>query len=522
MILPLLACAAMAGPAVIPGGAVDPREAGALFHGRRLALLVGPESYTDDGFPDLRYTAADARALGTALADQGRFDRVVTLTTPAETTRAAVLSAMRTLGAEVQSPDDVVFVYFSTHGSLARGQGEALQQELVLSDTRLEDLRGTGLAQDEVLDWLASLPSRREVLLLATCHAGQGKSVRSPDMDAAQQGTKGLAVPPLPEVSEALVVIGVCAFDEVARESDELGHDIYTWFFLQALGDGDLDGDGAVTVTEAHDAARRGTWDFTQGTQRAYAMAEITGADPIVLAGQREQPGQGLLASYWERLAGLSVLLDGAVKGELPGQVPVPPGTHVITLEDARGRVVARQRLRLAEGDRLDAGKLLARDHVRLATGLGVATFGVAGVPTGPVGSAELHLPRWPGRGWELIAHGSAMARWPRPVLEGGLTLEHPLRYGTWQLRGGLDLHGYLLRDDPDTHWFRDEARVDGEEPLLAPGLAPWPELSLAWLPPYPAMARLSLAGGYVWYTERGAWHHGWGGGLTFVLGGRF
>jgi hypothetical protein len=114
------------------------------------------------------------------------------------------------------------------------------------------------------------------------------------------------------------------------------------------------------------------------------------------------------------------------------------------------------------------------------------------------------------------------MARWPRPVLEGGLTLEHPLRYGTWQIRGGLDLHGYLLRDDPDSHWFKDDPRPEGQAALLAPGMAPWPELSLAWLPAYPALARLSLAGGYVWYTEDGAWHHGWGGGLSFVLGGRF
>jgi len=522
VILPLLVHAALAGPAVIAGSAVDPQEADALFRGRRLALLVGPEEYADEGFPDLRYAAADARDLGAALAERGQFDRVITLTTPAETTRAAVLSAMSALAAEVRSPDDVVFVYFSTHGSLAKGTGGTLRQELILSDTRFDDLRGTGLAQDEVLGWLEDLPSRREVLLLATCHAGQGKSVRSPDMQAAQQGTKGMTVPPLPEVSEALVVIGVCAFDEVARESDDLGHDIYTWYFLEALEDGDLDGDGAVTVTEAHDRARRGTWDYTQGTQRAYARAEITGADPIVLAGERARQGQGLLASYWERLADLTVLLDGAVKGELPGQVPVPPGTHVITLEDARGRVVARQRLRLDPGDRLDAGKLLHRDHVRLATGLGVSSFGVAGVPTGPVGTAELHLPRWPGRGWELIAHGQAMVRWPRPVLEGGLTLEHPLRYGTWQVRGGLDLHGYLLMDDPDSHWFKDDPRPNGQAGLLAPGMAPWPELSLCWLPTYPALARFSLAGGYVWYTEGGAWHHGWGATFTYALGAHF
>ena len=521
----LLVAAVLAGPGVLEGAAVDPDQARALFRGRRVALLVGPEAFADEGFPDLRYAAADVRALGEALEDpaRGRFDRVLRLTGSATATRAGVLAALRELESLAGSPDDTVLVYFSTHGSLVRGADGGLEQVLVLADTRLGDLRGTGLLHQELLGWLESLPSRRKVALFATCHSGQGKSVRSPDMEAALRGTKGLPPPPpLREVSEALVIIGVCAWDEVARESDELGHDIYTHFFVRALADGDLDGDGAVTVTEAHDRARRETWDYTRGTQRAYARAEITGADPVVLVGERQQGGLGLLASYWERLAGLKVEIDGLVKGELPGQVALPPGRHLVTLREPGGRIAARQRLALEDGERMEAGALLHRDHVRLATGLGVSTFGFEGVPTGPVGSAELHLPRFPGRGWELIAHGSAMARWPHPVLEGGLTIERPLIWGTLQLRGGLDLHGYLLQDDADRHWFKDDPRPAGDEALLAPGLAPWPSLSLCLLPRWPGLARLSLAGGYVWYTDGGTWHHGWGATAFFGLGGRF
>ncbi len=518
----LLAAAALAGPRVIPAEAVDAQEAEALFRGRRLALLVGPESFGPGGYRDLRYASADVAALEELLLDPGRghFDEVIALTAPAQASRAGVKSAMARLEERVLSADDTVFVYFSTHGTLARGHGDQLDQYLVLADTRLDDVRGTGLAHDELLAWLERLPSRRKVLLLATCHSGQGKSVLSPEMSEAMEGTKGLpAVPPLREVSEAVVVIGVCAWNEVARESSELGHDIYTHFFLEALEDGDLDGDGAVTVTEAHDHARAATWDFTGGTQRAYARAEITGADPVVLAGERSQQGQGLLASYQASLAGLVVYIDGLVKGELPGQVVVPPGPHLVTLEDPQGRVVARQRMALDRGERLDAQALLHRDHVRLATGLGFSALADP-MPWGPTGHAELHLPRFPGRGWETILHGAAMARWPRPVLEGGITLEHPLRYGTWQLRGGLDLHGYLLQSDTDGRWFTDEP--DGEPQLLAPSMAPQPVLSLCWLPSYPAMARLALSGGYLWWTDSGSWHHAWSGNVSFVVGGRF
>ncbi len=525
MILPALlaVCAALAGPRVIAAESVDEREVEALFRGRRLALLVGPEGFGEGGFPDLRFTGDDVRALAAALDDpeRGRFDVVEPLTAPEQTTRAGVLAAMQRLEDQVDSADDTVFVYFSTHGTLATGSGGDLEQYLVLQDTRLDDVRGTGLSHDEVLSWLEAMPSRRKVLLLATCHAGQGKSVLSPDMEEMMQGTKGLPpVPALRDVSEAVVVIGVCAYNEVARESDDLGHDIYTHFFLEALEDGDLDGDGAVTVTEAHDHARQGTWEFTQGTQRAYARAEITGTDPVILSGERQQQGLGLLASYWEQLAGLQVVIDGLVKGELPGQVPVPPGQHVVTLvEPDSGRVVARQRLSLDQGTRLDAQKLLSRDHFRFATGVGVSTFSDP-MPTGPIGTAEIHVPRFPGRGWETILHGAAMPRWPRPLLEGGIALEHPIRYGTWQIRGGLDLHAYLLRDDPDRYWFKDlEERTD---PVLAASLSPQPVLSLAWMPPYPAFARLAVSGGYVWWTDQNAWRHGWTMGARLVVGSRF
>ncbi len=521
----LLVCAALAGPRELPIDAVDQREAQALFRGRRLALLVGPESFGDGGFPDLRYTADDAQALGEVLEDpeRGDFDRVITLTAAEQSGRASVRAAMAELGSQTVSADDTVFVYFSTHGTLAQGDGGDFDQFLVLADTRLDDVRGSALPHAELLAWLESLPSRRKVLLLATCHAGQGKSVLSPDLQAALVGTKGLPpVPPLREVSEAVVVIGVCAWNEVARESEQLGHDIYTWFFLEALEQADLDGDGAVTVTEAHDHARTRTWDFTSGAQRAYARAEILGADPVILAGERRERGVGLLASYWEQLEGLQVVIDGLVKGELPGQVAIPPGAHRVELvEPERGRVVARRRLQVDQGERLDAGLLLKRDRVRLATGVGVSAFG-GSVPTGPVGTAEIHLPRWPGHGWELVAHGSTMARWPRPVLEGGFTIERPLVHGTWQLRGGLDLRAFLLQDDLDERWFRDEPRPAGQEELLAPSLAPMPALSLAWLPGYPAMARLELHGGYLWYTDSGSWNHSWTAGASFVLGGRF
>lgn len=496
----ILAALAFAGATV-----VDPAEAAAALAGRRIALLVGPASFADPALDSLRYPDDDARGLAAALADPavGHFDQIWTLTDPADSSVAGVRAAMAAVGRAVRSPRDTVFVYFSTHGTLAPEE-RGLRPWLLLADSRLADPTGSGLSQQAVLDWVEDLPSRRRVVIFATCHSGQGKSALNAEASAALAGSKGAR--PLHEASEATVVIGVCAMQETARESDQLGHDVYTAFLLDALREGDRDGDGAVTVTEAHAAARDAAWSFTGGGQRAWAHSEVLGDDPIVLAGARTRPARPVLGSWQARLAGYRLRVDGEVKGELPGEILVDPGVHrVELLAPGAERVVARQRLRLGEGRRLDADRAWRRDRLRLGVSVGGDVFSIGPDPAPTLG-AELHLPRLPGPGWELVATGATGLRWPDPTLSGSLVAEHVLVPGTVQLRAGFGLQGWLLQG-PD---------------LLAPSLAPVPSLSLGWLPVGLGWMRLSARGGWLWYTDDDRLHSGWSLslGLSAGLGG--
>jgi len=506
----LLGLTARAGPTVVSSGEVDETRANALLHGQRVALVVGPSSFEPD-FAPLRFTDDDAISLGEVLSDPavGHFDRVWTLTEPEDTSLAAVRTTMNEIAAYAKSPDDTVVVYFSTHGTLD-GPPTRLDQYLVLSDTKLESVSASALGHDEVLTWLDHLPSRRKVLVLATCHSGQGKSAFPPRIQAVADSTKGTFIPPLRDVSEATVVIGVCAFDETARESESLGHDIYTAFFLDALRDGDANGDGAVTVTEAHAAARDKTWEYTKGTQRPYARAEIVGSDPIVLSGDRIRAGRPSLGSYLLRYVGFTVEVDGEEKGALPGELIIEPGKHLIEVRaPGDGPIVARQRVRLSEGARVELNELVRNDRVRLAVGFGGQLFG-SPLPGAPIGRSEIHVPWLPGGGWELIVSGGASARWPRPTLDSALTVERALTPGPLQFRLGGGLHAYVLG-----------APKKGAN-ILAPTLVPEPIAAIVFLPKEPIVIRFSVGGGYLWYADRGEWNHNWTGHSSLVVGAAY
>ena len=129
----LLLCTALAGPRMVPANQVDLEETDQLFRGRRLALLVGPNGFVDQAFSPLAYTHLDAEALSEVLRDpqRGHFDQVWTLTNTLHL--ADLREVMEEVRSEVTSADDTVLVYFSTHGTLARTDGE-LRQHLVLSD----------------------------------------------------------------------------------------------------------------------------------------------------------------------------------------------------------------------------------------------------------------------------------------------------------------------------------------------------------------------------------------------------
>lgn len=343
---------------------------------RKLALVVGVNRFEDQRFTDLRFAERDAEAFAASLEG---FSRVVLLTGE-QTRRPVVIEALTMLLREVRSAEDTVVVYFSAHGSLAQRPGGSLERVVVTRDARMDVLLQTGLAVDEFKALLERSAAKRRLLVLALCHSGKGKSQLSDPLANALRLQKGTP-PSLEAVSEATIVLTACAFGETARESDELAHDVYTHFLLEGFRQGDLDQDGAVTATEAHDYARARTYEFTAGQQRPTSESEILGIDPIVMRGARSRSGRPIVFSYARSAEGLRVLLDGRDKGSLPGSIAVEPGTHDVSVIDgSNARVLSTTRRSFEEGERISLTDLLPRPAT-LEFGIGAQVLSPLAAP---------------------------------------------------------------------------------------------------------------------------------------------
>ncbi|MBF5045996.1 caspase family protein [Simulacricoccus sp. 17bor-14] len=364
----LLLCACASSAAREKGGLVRARvDASALQkaqRGERYALVIGIGHFEDGAWGNLRYAEKDAEDLARVLRDpqRGGF-REVTVLTGEAATRERVRKALGDLEARPLREQDVVLIYVSSHGTLARDVRGELQRFLVTSDAQLAQVADTALETRELEDALGRLTSRRRVLVLATCHSGSGKSLLPAQVRAELERLKGpLPPPPLEEGSRASLVLSASDWSEAAREDDALANDVYTHFLVEALdGSGDRNLDGAVSATEAHDYARRRTYAYTQGRQRPSAHIQEVGADPVLLSGELTRPGQPELFSYGGRLEGFTLKVDGKAAGELPGGVSVPAGKREVELLKGGQRLWSGS-LDLQPGERRELEGLLVAE----------------------------------------------------------------------------------------------------------------------------------------------------------------
>ena len=361
-LLPVTAGAAGLVPVDVDQSAVDRSMAP-----RKLALVIGVSAYDDPLFTPLAFARNDARSMADVLSNDGwgDYDDVRTITAAAETTADNITDALDDL-LDSAGPKDTVLVYVSGHGTLDLDWQQQPELFLVATDTRKDDLPRTALRLRELQDRIGESAAQRRVLIVDACHHGAGKSKVAPETIARLRGIKGASQPMLrvPE-SGFEAHLFASTYGLPALEDAALGHGVYTHYLLEAMstqaGRSDRDGDGLVSVSEAHDYARDRTVAHTAAVQVPRAEYRIVGREQIFLSGdeqQRRQAEQALLYSFDDYYLRCSVTVDGEDRGLLPRGITLSPGEHEVEVQTPGGEVLASRRVRVSAGEVVDVRSL--------------------------------------------------------------------------------------------------------------------------------------------------------------------
>ena len=363
------------------------QELASALEPRRVALVVGVDSYRDPALPQLRWPGADAEAFAGLLSgEEGGFDEVRLLSGKDKTSRKEVLDTLRAIATPLRA-QDALLVYFSGHGAAQRSGG-GVSLYLLPEDTSSADLDLTAIDLAVLRTFLAELPVERKALLVDACFNGVGKSAVDPELRSEIGELLETLPGQAPErMSTGEIHLYATTAGRPAFEDEELEHGVYTYYLLQAMSwarrDADVDEDGVVTAYEAHDYARWRTVERTHGVQIPEASLRTVGMNDLVLVGDEDSRSvreRALVYSYgggpW---SGGTLLVDGRPKGLFPGTVSASPGRHHVELRDGDGRTLFEGMADLVAGSSVPLRRVA--DEVRESRVLAELRLGYSGGP---------------------------------------------------------------------------------------------------------------------------------------------
>jgi WD40 repeat protein len=253
-----------------------------LLKPKLYGLFIGISKYQDDRL-QLGLAAKDAHDLAEALkAQSGKlYGGVETrVLIDQEATRGDILDGLEWLEKQVTSRD-IGVIFLAGHGMTDEHQNYWFLPD----DARIEKLRATAVAQEDIQRTLRGLPGKA-ILFLDTCHSGQ--------VLASADGAKSRGIVDVTAVVNELTAAenGVVAFAsstgrEVSLERPEWGNGAFTKALIEGLGGkADLLHNGAITLSELDAYVVNRVKDLTGGAQHAVMLRPSTVSDyPIALIG---------------------------------------------------------------------------------------------------------------------------------------------------------------------------------------------------------------------------------------------
>jgi WD40 repeat protein len=217
-------------------------------------LAVGLNEYKNTNY-NLNYGRADAQAFADAVEQHGRniFRRInKQVILDDQATRLGVQEAFNRIITAAKPQDAFVF-YFAGHGVMSEGDDQR-PPEFYLVPYDVVRLYGddgglatNGMTARLLRDLSTKVRAQKQLIVLDAC-----QSAGALETFAVRGAAEEKAVLQL-QRSAGVVVLAATGQDQVASEFGKLGHGVFTYALLQAIGgaaDGGTPPDGKITVNE--------------------------------------------------------------------------------------------------------------------------------------------------------------------------------------------------------------------------------------------------------------------------------
>ncbi len=193
--------------------------------GNRYALVVGVSKFKDKSI-NLRYSDKDAQDFGNFLVNTEGFKKEnVKLLLNEEATRENILAALgESWLPRKANKDDLVLIYFSTHGSPSKMDAKGLNY-LLAHDTDKDVLYATGIPVQDLTRMVKDkVHADRVVVIMDACHSGAARTDDHLPIDASLLSS---------ESGQAVICSSLP--EEVSWESKQYANSVFTHHLIDGL-----------------------------------------------------------------------------------------------------------------------------------------------------------------------------------------------------------------------------------------------------------------------------------------------
>ena len=224
------------------------------------AVVIGVSQYQDSSL-NLEYADDDAQLFYNYLKSPhgGSLpSNQITLLLNGKATRANIIKALNTQFKNAFE-EDMVMVYIASHG-VPSSMGNKLY--FLGSDTEKDNLEGTGISQNDILEAINNCKAEKKVWIADACHAG-GMGVDALTMRGEEEVAKSNMVNRLmsgiADYRQNLILLSASSAGETSRESPLWGggHGVFTYYLVEGLkGAADSNQSGLVDIRELYEYTR--------------------------------------------------------------------------------------------------------------------------------------------------------------------------------------------------------------------------------------------------------------------------